>query len=452
MKGVLPHLLLIGQRGDFLSRAKKLCSDFGIGDFVVARVEDLQKLSLPSDPRTVLLDTRDIWNQTEIASRVQVTKFSFPQTSIIVIAEHRIKADAAAFIKKSGAEAVLLENEFIETTKLDFIVSQYVFGNMIPVKITELLADTQVTFTLHHMLPLNRKIIPFIFAGQTIEPAKMRKLEEIGEFYIKNTDLDLFQKYVEDNQDTSAAGIKARCRAKYLHLVITYKKLVLNLSDESEAASFQQGRELYEKLLRLSSELITYLGTAGEAWDIVDIAGFNDLTAVDRAPAIAAYAGLFSLLSEIGRPEEVMVAALIADIGLLDLPPAALRVWKTGCFDDFKPEDQRIYRHHPTISLNKCLSRRLPIPDHIKAIILNTHERWDQKGFPNRPQNIRIPSEAMIIHFAELLDLGVKLEYGKERRNRQVVRTEILEREIRNLDRFPIDLMSKISAAIRSAA
>ena len=48
------------------------------------------------------------------------------------------------------------------------------------------------------------------------------------------------------------------------------------------------------------------------------------------------------------------------------------------------------------ISLNVSLSRRLPIGEGMKDIILNTHEKNDGTGFPNRFRGEKIPHEAVL--------------------------------------------------------
>ena len=240
-------------------------------------------------------------------------------------------------------------------------------------------------------------------------------MESVGEVYVRREDISRFQKYVETHIDASAAGLQSRCRVQFLAFTATYTQLIYLLTDQSESASFQAGKALFEKLSQLSGDLITTLAALGEAWDVVNNSAIGDFGSIDRAPAIAAYAGLFSLMSGIGEPKDIMISALIADVGIIELPVEVTRRLRASKAKDLSGEDKSLYEKHPTISMNCALARKLPIDEALRKIILCTHEQFDGKGFPGKTLPDKVPWEDFLIQLAEILDQRSLIRMGQAR-------------------------------------
>lgn len=443
-----PITIVVGKKKDIKDRTETLCQSLDL-DFkhFDSSNELASHPSLVSQARFVIQSIPDGFVDNATAINIRSIKKMAPKANLIAVPEKRIKSEIAAFIKKSGAELVLVDDEFRSTTKIDFIVSQTLNTDLIPIKATELVPGTTIPFTALHLLTLNKRVIPVIGKGQILSPARFQKMLEIGEFYIRGQDIETFARYVDQNQDHSTMGHEIRCRAKYMSLVYTFKQLVVTLTDESEAGSFQQGRELHDQLREQASDLINHLSGLKDVWSTVNNAAFSDKTAVDRAPAIAASSGLLALQCGIGNAEDVLIAALVGDIGLLDLSPKAALSYRLNSYD-FEDENKKIFENHPILSLNKCLSRRLPISDHLKQIISMTHERLDQKGFPLRPHPSKIPLESMCIQFCQIVDTAMKVELGKARFNLVEVRRSLLARERNNPQIFSPEFLGRIEAIL----
>ena len=155
--------------------------------------------------------------------------------------------------------------------------------------------------------------------GDPITADKLAKLKEVGEVYVRREDIEKYQKYAEKYDNKTTHSTSRKCRAQFLSLLKSYVDLILLVSDQSEKASYPQGAALYAKCEQLSKELMETLGTVGEAWEIINNSAIGEFGSVERSPAIAAYAGLLSLKCQIGDPTAVMTAALITDIGMMDL-------------------------------------------------------------------------------------------------------------------------------------
>lgn len=442
-------LAFIGSESNLISRFQFLCQIMDAEPLLLSNADDADEnsASLQKAP-LVFISAVAGQKDADVAGMVQVVKYSAPDSGLVVIAEKKVKTESAEFLKKSGASFVLLEDEFLDSCKPEFVASQKLHGEWIPVKANEFKAETTLTVSLYHFMPLNRKFVLFIPAGQVLDPVKAQRLTKAGEVYIKRDESLAFNEYVKNNLDASAAGLVSRCRRQYLTMTYAYKDLVMLLSDQSEGSSFQKGKELMDRCRTLADDFMTGLASVGEAWSVVNNAGFDDLTPVDRAPAIGATAGLISLLSGVGEPTEIFLAALFADIGLLDLNPKFIPLWKSGKLSALSEDERKRYESHPLLSINRILTRKLPLPEKIKQIILNTHERCDQKGFPNRPVLVdKILPEAQLIHLAEIIDMNMKVDFGVEKKSPDEVRKQILEKEKQSLGAFQISFLNQVSMA-----
>jgi len=227
--------------------------------------------------------------------------------------------------------------------------------------------------------------------------------------------------------------------------------LILLVSDQSEHASFKEGAALYEKCEQLSGQLMMTLGSVGNAWDVINNSAIGEFGSIERAPAIAAYAGLLSLHGKIGDPTKVMTAVLIADIAMMDLAPRLTKKIRNGdTIQSLHPEDLQAYRNHPTSSLNKALSRKLQIPDEVKNMILCSHEQVDQKGFPNRPRSEKIPLEAMLIQISEMIDRGSLVRMGENRPQIMEVKQKVFEYHVQEGKVFSLLFLEKIRSALNN--
>ncbi|MGE3759269.1 MAG: HD domain-containing phosphohydrolase, partial [Pseudobdellovibrionaceae bacterium] len=266
----------------------------------------------------------------------------------------------------------------------------------------------------------------------------------ISEFYVSRDDLPALQAYLEANRDPTAKGLMSRCRIQYLNLCATHTKLIMLLIDESEQSSFAEGKRLLDSCSSLAQNLLSNLGTVEDPWGIVDQSSFGSLGSVERSTSIASFAGLVNLSLEAPEGPETVIAGLLSDIGLLDQHPAAAKKMRASGFSDFDSEELKSYHLHPLTGLNRCLSRKLPIPDNIKNMVLCTHETRDQKGFPNRIAPDKIPYGSMILQFCELVDSLAIHKMGQQKRTIKEIQASILEQELKNASRFDLAFLSEL--------
>jgi response regulator RpfG family c-di-GMP phosphodiesterase len=444
------HFLLITSIPAEKRRISDVADEFQFKMECIESVDSLLTLGDRFDGvRFVLLSAHSDILPQDIAGNVQVIRQTCKDAFICILAGRKMNTDALNFIRRSGASLVILEDELFESSKIEFMASQVIRASYIPVKLNEFRPGQTLTFSLWHLLPLNQKMLPVIAKGTILDAARLDRFGSINELFIKREEVAAYQKFTENNVDNSAHGLLARCRAKYLSLCAGHTQLVFMLTDQSEQASFEEGKWLFERCQLLAKDLLTSLASIADAWDVVNNSSLGDFGSIERSPTIASYAGITSLLSSIGEPVEVMVGAMLADIGMLQLSPSVTKKLRlTGNLKSLHAEELVEYRKHPIFSLNRCLERKLQLPEAIKSMILNSHERVDGTGFPYRPNKEKIPPQAMLLQFCEKIDQAAMVKMGQERKSPAAVRKAVLAEQLNNADIFALTFLNKVKAVI----
>lgn len=442
------EFIMIGPEQTLLKRAQKFCEEYQHSFGSCQSVDEFSEQESYFQASFILFSAVSFSKEGDIAGAVQVIKQMAPDAFVLVVADKRLKPESAVFIKKSGANLVLLEDEVVTTSKLEFVASLKIKNSFLPMKVAELTKGTVPNFTIYHVMPLARKLVPIFVANQEVPESRLEKVKTVGEVYFKADDIEKYKKYIDTYLDKSAQGLAARCRAQFLELSAAFIDLVFLIIDQSEQTSFDTGKELYEKCSRLCADLMMGLGAIGDAWSIINNSAFGEFGSVERGPATAAYAGLYSLMADIGKQDDVVVAALLSDIGLLEMSPRCYFLLKNN--QELDAESKAEYEKHPILSVNKLLSRKIPLPETVKNIILNSHERADGKGFPNARPIEKIPVEAFLVQMAELMDRASLIDWGKVRRPAAEVRKEVFEKEFADTKRISLTVLSKLKSLFES--
>lgn len=405
-------LVLVAEDAELEKRIRDLAAEFQFEYAVVKSVDELAEKYVETQIHFIVLSTGQIEKADIAAGHVQVARQIAPDGYIFVSVGKKMDAKAADWIRKSGADQVVLEAELFNSVKLDFIAIQRLKAAYMPVKSTDFKVNTKIEFNVYHLLAQNKKYLPVVHKGMSLDEKRAGRLGEAGEVYVRRQDIAGYQAYVAANQDQSAAGLISRCRAQFLLLSVAYSDLVMLLTGQSESASFEEGRELIEKCQKFSGDLLNSLMAAGQVWEVVNSSVIGEFGSVERAPARAAYAGFFSLMGDIGSPEDTMLSALLADIGLLAMNFSPIRKIREGRMAEFTPEELQDYQQHPLRSLNLALGRKLNLKQEVKDAVQYSHARTDSKGFPEVKAE-KLSVEAQLINFVSVLDERCQVRMGK---------------------------------------
>jgi response regulator RpfG family c-di-GMP phosphodiesterase len=396
------------------------------------------------DPRIVILSSVTTANKNDIAGQVQVVRQMFNDCLIISVVAKTLDPESAAFLKMSGADVVLLEDESNRSSKIQFICSQTLSTAFIPIKASELTPGSEICFDLYHLLPLRGKFLVSKRSGEILDEAKIAKCASVGEMYIRRSDAKSFSDYAVRHTDRSAAGLARRCRAQFISLSASFVELIYHLTNRGEHNSYKQGQALLQQTSEMAQSMVVSLGGLDDAMNIINNSAVGTFGSVERAPAIAAYAALFSLHTDIGPLEDIMLVALLADLGILYLSPNITRKLRRNEIASLTPAEREEYERHPQISIDVVLERKFPISMEVRNLIACTHERVGGDGFPKKLQGAKVPKIAELIQIAECIDQGTCIRMGQPRVDARAFRKDFFAREF-NDRHFSLDLVIKLS-------
>jgi response regulator RpfG family c-di-GMP phosphodiesterase len=415
------ELLVVSQGADFFKKINKY--DYSIDvlnslDEIDIEIEYLQK--------AVIIDGRKL-NYSELAGSCQVGAQVIRNSKIVLVVSSKITNSEIGFLYQSGVNLILSENDYFNSRKLEFYLSHYLYNQYYPVKSYDFEVNTYPEFKVFHLLAFRGTFVPVIYGN--ISPEKMERLKSVNELYIKREDVEKFSQYLKQHPANSAEKIFSRCRANYLSFSEQYVNLLFKVTDESKNYSFEEGRQLLEETKKAAKELLMTLAAAPNPWLIVNNLASENQHPISRIPSVAAYVGIISLELDFPNPEDLMLATLLSDVGLLALSSS----------------DTEEHHLHPLKSVNLVLERKLPLDEFTKKIILFSHENCTGTGFPKgRDVNPnKIPLESQLLQICQFLDEKSIIKKGQLRPDLNEVKKDLIL-ELLESRKFDLTLVHKL--------
>lgn len=423
-----------------VARCEFISKEFSFSLKIWKNLEDF--MAEPAECRALMASCVEAEGLYQPAEFAQCLRFHAPSSFVICIVSRSLKKDVAVFVRKSGADMVLLDNEVDETSKIEFVVSQTVRARYMPFKVSDLVPETPLFFDIYHLLPQRQKFLKFALSGDTVSAEKIQKLNQVGELYVARADATQFDEYIKSLNDHSVLGQQRRCRSQFLLLSAKFLDLLVLLSDQGSSNSYGEGQSLTAYLRTLVGDLLSCMGTGLRVSETVNTSVIGQFGSLERSPAIAAYAGVFALHMELDTTD-VMLAALMSDLGLLFVPPSVTKSLRDENLSGLKKDLLDEYRRYPLVSLDTVLNRKLMVEERVRKIMLAKHERADGTGFPHQVSSIRIPIEAQLIQLCEQLDRKSLLRLGQARVPFADVKRELFSR-LNQDGRFSPAFVSKV--------
>jgi hypothetical protein len=454
MKSSANDLVCIGFEDDGMKRVQTAASFLEIqmsfyknADAVFEKSDELQRT------RLILVSVVKVAKKEDIAGEVQVLRQFFPDAFIAVVAAKKMQLEDARFVKKSGCNYLFLENDFLNTTRLEYLMLQIVNAAYIPLKVADLQVNSTIDFRVMTIMPLNQKIVGVLHPETVITESRLNKIKCVEELFVRRDQVDLYMAYLAKHPDLTANGLANRCRVQLASVALAHSNLVLSLTDQAEAGSFDQGKILLNSCLELTRNLLETLAMLPEPWNVISQSNIGMLGGTDRSMSVAAMAAVASFACGLGSPENVMMAGLFCDLALLELSPKSLGKLNTNeGRASLTFEDEAVFKNHPITSLNRMLENKMQVTEEIKKIILCTHEQDNKLGFPNQVLSEKIPVEAAIILFHEMVDLEFRMTLGRKRESYPEVRKRVYDRENRPNGSFSLTVLLKMAEVIKGDA
>jgi putative nucleotidyltransferase with HDIG domain len=177
-----------------------------------------------------------------------------------------------------------------------------------------------------------------------------------------------------------------------------YRDAIKHLNEaRSLFKELQAHRDYHEAESQLEKVMSTYLRVARQ-WSVEAI-DTKDGHAAGRSERVANYADALGSAAGLSTEELnwLRVGALLHDVGKTVIP--AEIVGKTGALS---AQEWEILTRH-TIFGDEIVCE-LGLPDEVRPVVRNHHERWDGLGYPDRLAGDRIPFQVRIVTVADVFD------------------------------------------------
>lgn len=219
-------------------------------------------------------------------------------------------------------------------------------------------------------------------AGMKLTDSYIKKLRELGVFYIYVEDERLDDVQVEDEHLSELKQITMK----------TMGSLIKNVNNVNK-------KELKE-CLSVVEDLIEYIIDLGDVnKSLNDIKTFDNYTYVHSLDTciMTSFLGLSSGFNEAGL-KDLGIGAILHDVGKTKIPSKILN--KEGKLTD---EEFKEIKKHPVYGA-EILKKNISIPDSIVHMVEQHHERVDGKGYPYGLSGNGISKSAKIICICDVYD------------------------------------------------
>lgn len=381
------------------------------------------------------------------AERVDRTMQTLPRSRILTVMSPKLSLDNLEGTQNPRV-LPLSRSEFFNTLKFEYLCLCRCRAQYFDIRAGDLFPMTNIGFSVFVRLQLNQRYLAVLPEGAMLTDGRFQRMQESDSVYILRRDVDKYAAYINSYYDRAGQGLVKRIRALFLSLIQASLNLNEVLLFDFKSLTDEDMRVHYEELHRLGKELLELIEEAEDPWNQIREAVSGEFYLLWRSPWIALYAAVISKKTGQGDPLVCILAALLTDLGLFDLQDEISRQF---LLDEKRVVDEvhkKAFANHPILSLNRCLLKGLPVEADVKAVMVCTHERHDEQGFPNQVPADKIPVEAQLIQFAEKLDQGVLTTMKNTGVGFRFLREKIWESESKTLDTFSRRFLDSISKAM----
>ncbi len=164
---------------------------------------------------------------------------------------------------------------------------------------------------------------------------------------------------------------------------------------EDQAKTDKKAWETIQDLLDATADNVS--SAVADVWKLAKVE--PDL---EHSVYVATYAVIFAMAFGKIDPElvaDMATAGLLHDVGLSQVPASvAARIWKS-----MTPQELERYSEHVAIGLEIIAEFSPALPDRVRALIHQHHEKFDGSGYPQKLSGFKIDDVAQLLALADLL-------------------------------------------------
>lgn len=378
-----------------------------------------------SQPRAILCGVPEGGTAIEQA---QALRLVYPNVPAYFVTYERRHFDRASLRKNGFSEAFLLPfeaNEFTNCLKESLADPNDISIRYRPVRLLDLEPGTVLDFATFAFLPLNKKYIRMSSPGHALRTDQVDRLKnhDINMLYILRTDEERFYKLTaqqlekinkQDPMSETEREEKARSAIRSI--------LGKIFKEDGESGSFDEGKEIIRDCQEIVKSYVENVLNRPFPilQKVLEISG-DQSGAYSHSLNVSTFVTLFGIGLRIGVPEHLALAGLLADIGMSEMSFGAKKRSKiNGKMDP-------AFESHPLRSVEMLLAKKVSVPEEVINIILQHHERFDGKGFPEKLSGQKILPEAQLVGVVAKYVESIEMTLGKSRVSPRKALREILD-------------------------
>ncbi len=439
------ELLILTHSEDVLTRAKAAISTHFI-TFRSVNYEEIQKGQLGDllKAQLILLAQEGAESLSAFESRVNEVLRLFPRSRVVTVMGPKENLEGA----QNPRVSPLSSFEFFSTLKFEYICLYRCRSQYYQIQSSDLFSMTTITFPTFIRLPLNQRYLAVVHSNTVLSDERYQRMAGAEGLFIKAKDSDKYFQYICNYFDMSGTGLKKRARGLFLNLYYYSCYLNEGLLFDFSSKSDTHCAGVYVKIQNLAEEIFQVMRSEESLWDVFREALNDDFSMFWRAPWIAIYATLIAVKSGQGDPMTTLLSGLLMDVGLYDLEEDVTRQYFLSKEKKIEDKMQKSFEKHPLLSLNRCLIKKVPIDEKVKSVLVCTHERADEKGFPNQVPAAHLPVEAQLLMFAEKIDKEVLTTMKETGVGFRFLKEKLWEAEKASLQSFSPEFLNAIAEAL----
>ena len=373
----------------------------------------------------------------------QVLQNQCPKTNKYYITYDMTTYEPSVLLKNGFTNVFCLPQDkelLVRTIKEEILASISGQKSLRPIKILDLGANEKLDFGTYVFLPLNNRFIPFSKVDQPIDEGRLEKLNkhQVGSLFIEKDDLNKFYSYSANRlRDATKPGMGATERQAKLETHV--RGLFNSIFDQSIKTDFAGGKEMVENCQNIISNFITK-GTSNN-WHHRLLASIGDLTdPYNHASRVSTLASLFAVGIDHPRPEDLAMAGMFHDLGMIDVPDTITNKPES----EWTTVEREIYQGHPERTMFYLKQKRISLPAEVEKAILQHHEKITGRGYPKGLTD-RITIEAQILSYADQFDYLTRVVPGK-----RTLSTPEAHQEIVSTQSIGMEVLGKIGKLINT--
>ncbi|MFN7729931.1 MAG: HD-GYP domain-containing protein [Bdellovibrio sp.] len=365
-------------------------------------------------------------SMTELAQSIRMNYLEEP---VYIVLEEREKFHRTNLLKNGFTDAFLFPIDrslFEKAVKHDIAAASQgalkVYRN---IQLVDIEPGTKLGFDLYLHLPANNKHLKIVAAQDSMNAEKVEKLlkNQINSAAVAESQIGDFYKYSAERlkalgkKDTVSETEKQEQREKAVRTLLSG---IFGQSLDVETIDGGRG------LMKDCNEIVkAYIGDGNdnswyERFLKISISAGSSYSHAENTAGLACMLAIGMGLKDI---EDIGLAGLLHDIGVSDLPPEV-----SGKSEAERSlEEQAIYQKHPEKSIDLIKSKKMIVSEKVIKIILQHHERFDGKGYPNGLSGARICAEAQILQIADKIAKIIEVTPGRSKIGTREAALKILE-------------------------